>query len=203
MTPVVTLFEAALQEELNAITGRGRHVVYGQAHLRPVLAFLRVMLSNGTAYSTYFEQPRPRGGHWKMWKQLTRLSLVWKTVGGVAKPFFNETQGKPCGGRRPSGLGQPTGKSAGPGQDPLQDGRPHPEPSGGGVRHHLDLLQQSPQQQRGRRRHRLDMGPAEKRRYPGDVKAPGDKKEDVFYFYFVYLYSICGLVVSRGECRSR
>ena len=28
------------------------------------------------------------------------------------------------------------------------------------------------------------MGPAEKRRYPGDVKAPGDKKEDVFYFYF-------------------
>jgi hypothetical protein len=144
MTPVVTLFEATLQEELNAITGRGRHVVYGQAHLRPVLAFLWVVLSNGTAYSTYFEQPRPRGGHWKMWKQLTRLSLVWKTVGGVAKPFFNETQGKPCGGRRPSGLGQPTGKSAGPGQDPLQDGRPHPEPSGGGVRHHLGLLQQSP-----------------------------------------------------------
>ena len=136
-----------------------------------------------------------------MRKQLTRLSLVWKTVGGVAKPFFNETQGKPCGGRRPSGLGQPTGKSAGPGQDPLQDGRPHPEPSGGGVRQHLDLLQQSPQQHRGRRRHRLDMGPAEKRRYPGDVKAPGDKKEDVFYFYF--LYSVCGLVVSRGECRSR
>ena len=63
MTPVVTLFEATLQEELNAITGRGRHVVYGQAHLRSVLAFLQVMLSNGTAYSTYFEQPRPRGGH--------------------------------------------------------------------------------------------------------------------------------------------
>jgi len=134
---------------------------------------------------------------------LTHLSLVWKIAGWVAKPFFNETQGKPCGGRRPSGLGQPTGKSAGPGQDPLQDGRPHPEPSGGGVRHHLDLLQQSPQQQRGRRRHRLDMGPAEKRRYPGDVKAPGDKKEDVFYFYFLYLYSVCRLVVSRGECRSR
>ena len=67
-----------------------------------------------------------------------------KDSGGVAKPFFNETQGKPCGGRRPSGLRQPTGKSAGPGQDPLQDGRPHPEPSGGGVRHHLGLLQQSP-----------------------------------------------------------
>jgi hypothetical protein len=47
------------------------------------------------------------------------------------------------------------------------------------------------------------MGPAEKRRYPGDVKAPGDKKEDVFYFYFLYLYSVCRLVVSRGECRSR
>ena len=28
------------------------------------------------------------------------------------------------------------------------------------------------------------MGPAEKRRYPGDVKAHGDKKEDVFYFIF-------------------
>ena len=33
------------------------------------------------------------------------------------------------------------------------------------------------------------MGPAEKRRYPGDVKAPGDKKEDVFYFIF---YSVQG-----------
>ena len=32
------------------------------------------------------------------------------------------------------------------------------------------------------------MGPAEKRRYLGDVKAPGDKKEDVFYLFFVYLY---------------
>jgi hypothetical protein len=47
------------------------------------------------------------------------------------------------------------------------------------------------------------MGPAEKRRYPGDVKAPGDKKEDVFYLFFVYLYSVHRLVVSRGECRSR
>jgi len=59
------------------------------------------------------------------------------------------------------------------------------------------------QQQRGRRRHRLDMGPAEKRRYPGDVKAPGDKKEDVFYLFFFILYRVHGLVVSRGECRSR
>ena len=37
---MVTLFEAALQESYFAITGRGRYVVYGQAHLRPVLAFL-------------------------------------------------------------------------------------------------------------------------------------------------------------------
>ena len=40
MTPVVTLFEAALQESYLAITGRGRYVVYEQAHLRPALAFL-------------------------------------------------------------------------------------------------------------------------------------------------------------------
>ena len=183
MTPVVTLFEATLQEELNAITGRGRHVVYGQAHLRPVLAFLWVMLQTVQLIRTSNSQDHVEVIE-KCESNLTHLSLVWKIAGWVAKPFFNETQGKPCGGRRPSGLGQPTGKSAGPGQDPLQDGRPHPEPSGGGVRHHLDLLQQSPQHHRGRRRHRLDMGPAEKRRYPGDVKAPGDKKEDVFYFYF-------------------
>jgi hypothetical protein len=37
---VVTLFEAALQEKLKAITGRGSYVVHGQAHLRLVLAFL-------------------------------------------------------------------------------------------------------------------------------------------------------------------
>jgi hypothetical protein len=33
------------------------------------------------------------------------------------------------------------------------------------------------------------MGPAEKRRYPGDVKAPGDKKEDVFYL-FLYICTV-------------
>ncbi len=42
------------------------------------------------------------------------------------------------------------------------------------------------------------MGPAEKRRYPGEVKAPGDKKEDVFYF-FVYLYRVHSLVVQGGN----
>ena len=148
MTPVVTLFEATLQEELNAITGRGRHVVYGQAHLRPVLAFLWVVLSNGTAYSTYFEQPRPRGGHWKMRKQLTRLSLVWKTVGGVAKPFFNETTAKPCGGRRTSGLGQPTGQTGRTWGGTTGDSRADSGPSGGGVRQHLDHLQSPHKHQR-------------------------------------------------------
>ncbi len=64
------------------------------------------------------------------------------------------------------------------------DSRADPGPSSGGVCQHLDHLQQSPHQHRGRRRHRLDMGPAEKRRYPGGSKSPMGTRKKTSSFYF-------------------
>ena len=62
MTPVVTLFEAALQESYFAITGRGRYVVYEQAHLRPVLAFFELCFKR---YNLFLLRRAKtiRGGH--------------------------------------------------------------------------------------------------------------------------------------------
>ena len=77
MTPVVTLFEAALQESYFAITGRGRYVVYEQAHLRPVISLSLSYVSNGTTYLLYFEEPRPSVEVIEKCKsKLTHLSLV-------------------------------------------------------------------------------------------------------------------------------
>jgi len=72
MTPVVTLFEAALQESYFAITGRGRYVVYEQARLRPALAFFEYA-SNGTTYFTSKSQDHP----WRSLKNVKANSPIF------------------------------------------------------------------------------------------------------------------------------
>jgi len=76
--------------------------------------------SNGTTYS-YFEEPRPSVEVIEKCKsKLTHLSLVWKTAGGVAEPFFNETTAShaEAGGHQDSG--SQLAKPAGPGEEPLE-----------------------------------------------------------------------------------
>ena len=63
MTPVVTLFEAALQESYFAITGRSRYVVYEQAHLRPVLAFFELCFKRYNLFTLLRRAKTSRGGH--------------------------------------------------------------------------------------------------------------------------------------------
>jgi len=94
-----------------------------------------------TVQLIYLEEPRPSVEVIEKCKsKLTHLSLVWKTAGGVAKPFFNETKAKPCGGRRTSGLGQPTGQTGRTWGGTTGDSRADSGPSGGGVRQHLGHL---------------------------------------------------------------
>jgi len=107
-------------KQAKAITGRGRYVVYEQAHLRTAPAFFELCF-NSTTYFTSLRKPRPSVEVIEKCKsKLTHLSLVWKTAGGVAKPFFNETTAShaEAGGHQDSG--SQLAKPAGPGEEPLE-----------------------------------------------------------------------------------
>jgi len=74
-----------------------------------------------TVQLIYFEEPRPSVEVIEKCKsKLTHLSLVWKTAGGVAEPFFNETTAShaEAGGHQDSG--SQLAKPAGPGEEPLE-----------------------------------------------------------------------------------